>query len=49
LFVSFWVKHAFSYPRVLQVGLQGLVQAYSLTSLSTKEEAAAVMATLTAW
>jgi hypothetical protein len=30
------------------MGLQGLVQAYSLTSLSTKEEAAAVMATLTA-
>ena len=33
----------------LQVmGLQGLVQAYSLTSLSTKEEAAAVMNILTA-
>lgn len=33
----------------LQVmGLQGLVQAYSLTSLSTKEETAAVMNTLTA-
>ena len=33
----------------LQVmGLQGVVQAYSLTSLSTKEEAAAVMNALTA-
>jgi hypothetical protein len=30
------------------MGLQGLVQAYSLTSLSTKEETAAVMNTLTA-
>lgn len=30
------------------MGLQGLVQAHSLTSLSTKEEAAAVMNILTA-
>jgi hypothetical protein len=30
------------------MGLQGLVQAYSLTSLSTKEEAASVMTALTA-
>lgn len=30
------------------MGLQGLVQAYGLTSLSTKQEAAAVMNTLTA-
>jgi hypothetical protein len=30
------------------MGLQGLVQAYGLTSLSTKEEAAAIMNTLTA-